>query len=837
MLVFEGNSWTYRQSVSIAGSIIDQLVERGIFPERGPVAVQLSCSDRLACLFLGMYAAGYVAHCVDGHTSSRAYKLSVCPSQALLCNSDAEPVENLKTVFVDQLELDPTRPLRSFQIKGGLQKTIYIEYTSGSTGRPKSVAQKQWRIAHWTRWREFHFPLAAGNDRVATNLFYVWYWHITPCVGGTSVIYPVSLNHDVTALLDYVGLHGCTKIESITPGLISAILHLDLRLPATLQLAASGGEALPMATCREWLKRFPNVALWNNLATTETAADLFFCRITKEIAEMDATFAPISDGIICWNTTCQVINDELVFEGWNVADGYLPPTVTDKFTLSDDRWRNQYRTGDRAKWIDGKLFVLGRVDSTVKVRGYRVDLAGFEASMDSCAAARDLAFVVVREVVWGAVVTDDVLAVNQFAEERIEHHHLIRWHVVDELPYTLSAKRDRKRIEKIIAEAYGPESSITVAAKDLPGGAPQDAEEWRVAAAWEKVLGRPVGREEPWTQAGGHSLLAMRLAKELGIKPAEVYAYPTIAAMAARISRVTDGAENVPGIPAGLSVPRLDDPNAKAVAIVGVSARFPGAPSLREFWDALNAGKDLISEVPNAKPGYIPRKGIVPDAGFDCAFWGIRKEQARGMDTAQRALLECAYEALEDAGFDPFHAPGRIGVVVCGGSLSHYSSEVLGVDSEEWRTERPDEYFGLEIGTDKDYLATTISYRLNLQGPAEVVQAACSSSAVAVVRAVHLLRLGICDYVVCGGASFSPDVPVKQVEGMIWSPEGVCRPFADDANGTVNSDGAGLVVLSRLDAALQRGDWIYATILGASSNNDGARKAGFSAPSHDGQVK
>jgi len=108
---------------------------------------------------------------------------------------------------------------------------------------------------------------------------------------------------------------------------------------------------------------------------------------------------------------------------------------------------------------------------------------------------------------------------------------------------------------------------------------------------------------------------------------------------------------------------------------------------------------------------------------------------------------------------------------------------------------------------------------------------------VSVVRAVQLLRLRICDYVVCGGASFSPDAPVKKVDGMIWSPDGICRPFADGANGTVNSDGCGLVVLTRLEDAQQKNERVYATVLGAASNNDGARKAGFSAPSFEGQVE
>lgn len=132
----------------------------------------------------------------------------------------------------------------------------------------------------------------------------------------------------------------------------------------------------------------------------------------------------------------------------------------------------------------------------------------------------------------------------------------------------------------------------------------------------------------------------------------------------------------------------------------------------------------------------------------------------------KNALSRCMHTSTHE---HRRQVPGSVGVVVCGGSLPHYGPAVLGVDMEEARVQRPDEYFALEIGTDKDYLATQISFRLDLHGPSEVVQTACSSGLVAIVRAVQMLRLGLCDFVVCGGASFSPDEAVRKVDGMIWS--------------------------------------------------------------------
>ena len=274
------------------------------------------------------------------------------------------------------------------------------------------------------------------------------------------------------------------------------------------------------------------------------------------------------------------------------------------------------------------------------MRGYRIDLAGFESVMDRCPAVKDVAFVVFRETAWGAVVTDDLEAVKAFAQEALEHSKLIAWHLMDKLPITLSAKRDRVKILRLLEEKYAEAT-----AEDMPGGAPKGDEELRIAAAWSKVLGRPVGREETWTEAGGHSLTAMRLANDLGIAPAEVFAFPTVALMAARIAR-RGGAR--PAQPSQSALPVQS--GERRVAVVGMSCRLPGAASSGELWEALRAGKDLLAEVPGAGPDRIPRKGMVPDQGFDCKYWGVRKEAAVQMETSQRVMLEVAHEALEDAG-------------------------------------------------------------------------------------------------------------------------------------------------------------------------------------------
>ncbi|KAJ1459070.1 thiolase-like protein, partial [Pelagophyceae sp. CCMP2097] len=142
---------------------------------------------------------------------------------------------------------------------------------------------------------------------------------------------------------------------------------------------------------------------------------------------------------------------------------------------------------------------------------------------------------------------------------------------------------------------------------------------------------------------------------------------------------------------------------------------------------------------------------------------------------------------------------------------------------------------------DKDFLASKLAWHFGCTGPCEVVQAACTSSLLCVARGAHALRLGLCDVAICGGVSLTPDEAIAAVDGLIWAPSGVCRPFADDASGTVPADGAAVVLLTNDEELLRRQrpgsvKGPYAVVEGVAVNNDGGRKGGFSQPSEAAQV-
>ncbi|MFF3868074.1 beta-ketoacyl synthase N-terminal-like domain-containing protein [Micromonospora sp. NPDC001898] len=292
----------------------------------------------------------------------------------------------------------------------------------------------------------------------------------------------------------------------------------------------------------------------------------------------------------------------------------------------------------------------------------------------------------------------------------------------------------------------------------------------------------------------------------------------------------------------------LDD--SAAVAVVGMAVRAPGAEGdLDLFWHHVVNGVDAVTfftpeqlvgwGVPKdvvERPDFVPARAVLRGADrFDHRLFSYSPSDSALMDPQQRILLECAWTALEHAGYPPVAADGnRIGVYV-GTGLNVYLLDNV------WPNERAVEAaggLGLIIGSDKDFAATRIAYKLNLQGPALAVQTACSTSLVAVHQAAQALLTYDADVALAGGATVAP--PTRRGHlyepGGIFSADGRCRAFDAAADGTVPGDGAGVVVLKRLGDALRDGDTVHAVIRGTAVNNDGSRKAGFTAPGPTGQT-
>ncbi|NET70058.1 MAG: polyketide synthase [Sphaerospermopsis sp. SIO1G2] len=246
--------------------------------------------------------------------------------------------------------------------------------------------------------------------------------------------------------------------------------------------------------------------------------------------------------------------------------------------------------------------------------------------------------------------------------------------------------------------------------------------------------------------------------------------------------------------------------------------------------------KRLTPEKLIQHPNYVKRgASLAGMADFDAKFFNLRPREAQVMDPQHRHFLECAWEALEDAAYDPDEFEGAIGVFGGSGHNIYFSYNVLTnqslLDAEGFFLLR-------HTGNDKDFLTTRVSYAFNLKGPSVNVQTACSTSLVAIHMAAQSLREMECDMALAGGVTI--DLPHGQgyvyQENEILSPDGHCRAFSADSEGTVFGSGVGVVALRRLQDALADDDPILGVILSTAVNNDGADKASYLAPSPEGQA-
>jgi acyl transferase domain-containing protein/acyl carrier protein len=380
--------------------------------------------------------------------------------------------------------------------------------------------------------------------------------------------------------------------------------------------------------------------------------------------------------------------------------------------------------------------------------------------------------------------------------------------------------------------------------------------EQRIAEVWQRVLGaEQIGVNDNFFDLGGNSLLGLQLVSELSrelgveIAPVTLFEFATVSALARHLSpERQEGAEEAAGELAERRSRARGSSGSQRIAIIGMSGRFPGAPSVEALWENLCEGKEaltffsdeelLAAGVPERlinNPRYVKAGAILEDVDhFDAGLFGFSPREAEVMDPQHRIFLECAWEVLERAGYDPSAYKGLIGVFA-GSNLSTY---LLMLHADPKVRESVNMLQAI-LGNDKDSLTTTISYKLNLRGPSIAVQTFCSTSLVAVHMACQSLRNGECDMALAGGIRVV--VPTRQgylyEQGGLAPSDGHTRSFDAKATGSILANGVGIVCLKRLEDAIADGDRISAVIIGSAINNDGSMKAGYTAPSVAGQAE
>ncbi|WP_051953651.1 type I polyketide synthase [Xenophilus azovorans] len=754
-------------------------------------------------------------------------------------------------------------PAPAADAAAGGEAVAYVMYTSGSTGTPKGIEISHRAIlrlvvdAQYVDLPRFPVVLHAAPLGFDASTLEIW----GPLLhGGECVV------HDETVptgpgLRRTIAHHG-VQTAWLTAGLFNAVVDDDPAHLAGLRQLLTGGEALSVPHVRRALDALPDTTLFNGYGPTECTTFAAVHRIPRELPA-DARSVPIGRPIS--HTVLRVLGPslellppgcvgELCIGGRGLAHGYLgrPDLTAERFV--DDPWgapgERLYRTGDHARWLpDGTVEFVGRIDGQVKIRGHRIEVGEIEAALLAHPAVRSCA-VVPRQDAQGQIrLVAYLVAQGEPAAWPVLRAHLAAtlpepmipsaqvW--LAELPVTPNGKLDRRAL---------PAPSRQRPEMAQPYEEARSPAEQQVCDAFAQVLELDaVGRNDNFFDLGGDSLRVLRviaLLQPLAARPLTttlLFQDPTPRAIAPALAPAD--------APAPAAVVRRAQPDAlEPIALVGMAGRFPGAADVEGFWDNLLAGRETItffddaaldagvSAALRADPAYVRARGVIDGVeDFDAAFFGINPKEAQLMDPQQRLFLEICWECLERAGYVPDQAPGSVGVYAGMYNASYFQRHVA---------TRPDLIeavgeFQVMLANEKDYITTRAANRLNLTGPAVSVHTACSTSLVAIATAFHALRSHQCDMALAGGVSITcpPRSGYLYQEGSMLSPDGHTRSFDTNAQGTVFSDGAGVVLLKRLSDAQRDGDTIYAVLRGAAINNDGGAKASFTAPSVDGQVR
>jgi amino acid adenylation domain-containing protein len=895
-LVLDGRTLSYAELNARTNRLAHHLRRLGVRPDR-PVGIAAERSLEMVVGLLAILKAGgayvpldpaYPAERLAYMLQDSAPAVVLVQGRGAALDTGALPVLDLDAdaaAWATESAADPARAAVGLEP----HHLAYIIYTSGSTGAPKGVMVEHANVVRlmsatqpwygfdasdvWTLFHSYAFD------------FSVWELWGALAYGGRLVVVPHAVARSPQEFYRLLCAEGVTVLNQ-TPSAFRQLVAAQAEEPGAhrLRYVIFGGEALEVPTLRPWYERERNAGtqLVNMYGITETTVHVTL----RLIAPADVSrFGASPIGRRIPDLSLYILDEqlrpapigvegELYVGGAGVARGYLNrPELNALRFIADpfgaDAKARLYRTGDTGRFLaDGSIEYLGRNDDQVKIRGFRIELGEIEARLAEHPGVGNAA-VVAREDEPGnkrlvAYVTPasagqapDLEALRRHLGATLPEHMVPAAFVqLERLPLTNNGKLDRKALPRPAQDRPELSTPFQFAVGDA---------ETRLCAVFAKVLGMAcVGRQDNFFELGGDSLQVLEVLATLerggarGLSATAFFRQPTAEALAKALTigpapePAAAAAPIEPPAPAAAAAAAADRvaddrPADEPIAIVAVAGRFPGARDVEEFWANLCAGRDGITHFAEGEldpalaqslvrdPDYVRARGLVDGVElFDPAFFGLSPREAELMDPQQRLFMELSWECLERGG----HAPdaGEMPIGVFGGmyNATYHRYHI---------TPRPDLVdklgeFAVMLGNEKDFIATRTAFRLNLTGPAISVHTACSTSLVAIAQAFWSLRNGDCRMALAGGAAVTcpPRSGYLYQAGAMLSPDGRTRTFDAQAEGTVFSDGAAMVLLKRLSDALADGNEVIALIRGVGMNNDGRDKASFTAPSIEGQA-
>ncbi|MDQ0191714.1 non-ribosomal peptide synthetase/type I polyketide synthase [Paenibacillus wynnii] len=751
----------------------------------------------------------------------------------------------------------------------------YIMYTSGSTGKPKGVMVENHSVVNTLMDLERRFPL--GKDDVyllktsftfdvSATEFFGWFMG----EGALLVLEPDG-EKNPQFILNEISKHAVTHINFV-PTMFRLFLELfdmnsNLAKLNPLRWIFVGGEAVTPDILQKFNALQTNISLENVYGPTECTIWVSHYSLKNYNGAANVPIGqPLNESrwyVVGNNEHLQPVGipGELCLSGVGLARGYLNMTALteEKFVpnpffeegIDPECYRYMYRTGDLVRWLpSGTIEYLGRIDFQVKVRGVRLEVGEIENALSECEGIVQAVVVVKKQEGKPGVLCAYYLSENEIPVSELKDHlsnslpaYMIPSFFVHktELPHNNSGKIDRNAL--IADLAFIKETSIEYVS-------PGTELESQIASVWQEVLSVPlVGLDDNFFEIGGNSLSLIQVHNKLRklvnleFTITLFFQAPTVRLLAEHFSKTeTEVIGNREAyFKRNQKIVRQD------IAIIGMSVHVPGAENVFDFWDNLKNEKESIhfyqddelkelgidSDLLNSA-NYVKAKGRLQGVDyFDPQFFGYTPGEVRMMSPQLRLLYQGTWEALEDAGYFPNSDSSKIGMFMGGSDDFEWYKHVLFGD-----TDFSNKYQAFTLSTNH-FLASRVSYKLDIKGPVFSALTGCSTTLVTPHLACQSLILGECDLAVAGGITIElpNDGGYLYEDGMMFSPDGHCRPFDAQAQGTVFSNGMGLVVLKRLDEALEDGDQIYAVIKGSAINNDGNQKVGFLAPSVTGQTE
>jgi polyketide synthase PksJ len=851
--IFENSQLTYEEldqkSTRLARYLISQRIVPGTI-----VGLSVDCDFNLRIGIFGILKAGGAYLPLDYNYPKERLRWMIEDANPILILTDSKIAHHFNGYQTRVIPMDNLGPITDREeplINPVLspEQLAYVVYTSGSTGKPKGIMIPHRSLPHAALAHADYYPnpiiaLVTGSISFDASILTIFH---TLIAGGTLVLIGQTFLIDADKISNLIHANSVNYILSV-PSFYSMLLDESRDFPK-LKHVSLAGENLPRDLPELHAKSAPNAYLYNEYGPSECAIGATLAKIydplERKIEKITIGKPQPDTQVYLLNEKMELVSPgergEICIAGIGLALGYLnrPDLTASKFvevSLDGQSVLRLYRTGDYGRILpDGNLDFLGRIDHQIKIRGYRIELGEIETTICQYEGIKE-AVVIVREDAQGnkrlvAYYTsignvDLSSGLREYLNRNLLNvmvpSTLMR---VERFSLTANGKIDREALPKV----KEPSINHVKTENELENA---------LLAIWKRILNHEiVGIHDNFFDLGGDSLSLARvqtaIQKELGLKIpiVDLFHYPTIAQLAKNLCSLS---------PKENQVQRKIQPekSTNAIAIVGMAGRFPGAKNIQEFWDNLCQGKETIStfEKLDPLPNYVNSKAILDGIElFDANFFGFTTKEAELTDPQHRLFLECAWEALENAGYCPENFAGSIGVYGGTGLSTYFLNNIY--PNEQLRGSFGD--YLLQIGNEKDFLTTRVSYKLNLKGPSLTIQTACSTSLVSICLACDHLLNHKCDMALAGGVSIV--VPQEKgyiyQEGMIFSSDGHCRPFDAKAKGTVPGNGVGIVVLKRLEDAIADKDHIYAVIRGYGLNNDGSEKVGFAAPSIKGQAE